>query len=184
MEILLFALHLWLVADVPVEIGIQVHLAADEHDVDRYDLAATLISEHSGPDHRFSFFDSLKRTSTIRYPVDSEGSDGEVGLFQVKATWARRMGLQPDDRYSLEHNVALGAYVVAAAQESHAEHTEAWHHWIAHWKCGPASREIRCGRCHFAQMKWVRIRKSLVAVRPATAWIRSSAKEWRKMCLR
>jgi hypothetical protein len=55
MEILLFALHLFIVADVPVAVGIEVHHAAELYQVDRYDLAATLVSEHSGPAHRFSF---------------------------------------------------------------------------------------------------------------------------------
>jgi hypothetical protein len=184
MEILLFALHLFIVADVPVAVGIEVHHAAELYQVDRYDLAATLVSEHSGPAHRFSFFDSLRREDTFSYPIGSEGQGGEVGLFQVKATWARKEGLHPDERYKLRENVELGAYVLAQAQESHAKHPGAWHHWIAHWKTGPGKRELRCGQGHFAQMKWKRIRLSLVSVRPVTEHIKASAREWRKMCRR
>jgi len=183
---LLFALHLNVVADVPFEYGVRVYLAAKEFGLHPYDLAATLISEHSGPDSDFSLFSSAGYRHTFKYKPETLGrhakrGEKERGIFQVKPNWVftanKKLGTnwKKDDLFDASVNIRVGAFVISENIKSHKDcgdearkHglVDTLHSWTAHFKCAAKSRDDLLGRCRVAQRKWDKIRGSLTSVLP------------------
>lgn len=187
--VLLFALHLNVVADVPFEYGVRVYLAAQEFSLDPYDLAATLISEHSGPDYDFSVYNSAGYRYEFDYETTSLGrhtkkGEKERGLFQVKPNWVHvangKLGTAwtKDDLFDPAINIRIGAFVVSENMASHEGCpskardrglTDTLHSWTAHFKCGRSARDDLRGRCRTAQRKWDKLRGSLTSLLPGSA---------------
>lgn len=167
----LFAQHLFDVADVPHEYGFYTYDAALEIGEDPYDLAALLISEHSGPDLDFSYEGSKAYPYTFTYSPDSEGSGGEIGLYQLKPRWARKAAKfygtdwKAEDLYDPEINTKAAAYVMHQLKKNHREdcgpQENSLHTWSAHYKCARKSRDDLRGRCRWAQKKYEKLRYSL-----------------------
>lgn len=161
----LFALHLYVVADVPPEYGALVFEAALEEGIDPYDLGAVLISEKSGPDYDFSLLSALSSDTVYTWETDAEGSAGERGLFQLVGRHAYKTGHQPEDLLEPKPNILTAASVVRHNHERHERCGEnSVHDWIAHFKCAPAARDYLRGQCRYAQVKWTYLRHSLTSV--------------------
>lgn len=178
---LLFALHLYAVADLPPEYGAMIYDAAEEERIDPYDLAAVLISEKSGRDRDFSIEASFRRSYSFEWDPLAHGDDDERGLAQLKPRHAKKAGFVADQLWEPWPNIRTAAAVVAVNQESH-ETCESrrfnWHRWIAHYKCGPASRDGIDTRCYWSQRKWLYVRTSLVSIRSPD--FKAMAKQERK----
>jgi len=139
---LLFAVHLYAIAGVPIPLGVELSQAAKLEGVDRYDLAATLISEHHGAyDPRPS-------------PTGAEG------VWQLRPVWAEHWseatGIK-GDVHDPETRSRIAAWVIAYSQRRHLACSPGGHTWVAHWKCGPGGRDS----CTGPQRRWERIRARL-----------------------
>lgn len=184
----LFIIHLGLAAQVPPELGADVWAAAEAHSVDPYDLAALLISEESGKHWNFSLTKAAARRdrgTRFVYKSTAEGQAGEQGYFQISESWRRKYARQvlgdPKAEVDLTDptvNVYVGAFVMAKALESHADHSDKKHHWTAHWKCGRGARNDSCGGCKQAQVKWKGIRSSLMRLTTTKEQRKTRRREW------
>lgn len=173
----LFALHLFVVAGIPPEISHHVWESSLHHDVHPYDTAATLISEHSGPQWDYSL---LSADHSIDWTA-RDGADGETGLMQVMPRWYKAAGADTADT-SAATNIDVAAYVIAQAQASHADGSKA-RHWVEHYKCKRSARGTQCGQCGYASRKWQRIRASLTRITTPRALHRSHQKLWANRCM-
>ena len=178
--LVLYILHLAFVANISPEVSAAMYQAAQDHGLDRYDLAATLISEKSGSRADFSLVGSQLYGVTWKWDPEVKGADGETGLFQVVDRWAHKAGYQASQLTDPKVNVQVGAYTLAQAFASHADCEQGWHNHpaIAHWKCRPGERD-QGGQCRASWSKWVVVRASLgrllpIPGRPVTANIRAA----------
>lgn len=119
-------------------LGAELFDAAELEGVDRYDLAATLISEHHGS------YDP--RTSPT----------GAEGVWQLRPQWGIEWGGTRDSVHDPATRSRVAAWVIRYSQERHAK-CGPGHHWIAHWKCGPGGRDDCAGPVR----RWERIRRAL-----------------------
>ena len=147
-----FALHLFVAADVPIDYGVMAYMAAERHDVDPYDLAALLVSEHNGA-----------------YPHDSVSNRGASGLYQVAPMWLDwandKYGVEwtRDDMHDPMVNTELAAMVVKYSQDRvEKKQCGSGYHWVAHWKCRKESRHGESQRCDYSVRRYLRIRAQLV----------------------
>jgi hypothetical protein len=178
----LFALHLYVVADVPPEYGALVYEAALQEGVHPYDLGAVLISEKSGPDYDFSLLTTLADDTTWDWDTEAQGSDGEVGLFQLAPRHASKAGYKAGDLDEAEPNIRTAAVVVRYNHERHEKHGDTGCvSFIAHWKCAPSARRDTSGRCAYAQAKWQMLRVSLVSVFPPRSSWKRIKRRWKKL---
>ena len=165
-----YCLHLWLVAGVPVEVSREMHLASEDLGLDRYDLAAYLLSEHSGPEAQWSVLASIARGHEIDWTDSRDGSAGERGLFQTMPRWARKAGYSAAELGDPIVSVRVGAYVLDQAEESHRDcmlRRYPWHRLsIRHVKCGSSARDDTEGQCAYSARKWWKIRVTLGAIFP------------------
>jgi hypothetical protein len=163
-----YVAHLNLVATIPIEYGWYLFNAALKTGLDPLDLAAVLISEHSGPDKDFSLVGGISRDYYEDYEVDAEGKAGEVGMFQTMPWWAKKAGFTQEDLKDPEKSIQIGAFVVKNNQESHSQKCEkqryVWHTWIAHYKCARKDRDLLEGFCRYKQNKWWQLRISLGSI--------------------
>jgi len=168
----IFVAHLEAVAEVPREIGHYTWQAARAIGEDPLELAALLISEHSGPAIDFSFETTLANGGHgVTYELDSVGSRGEVGLFQQDAFWVRKANKhygtdwKEEDLYDPWVNTQIAAYQMRSAKRRHAKKCEGkrsnLHTWVAHWKCATKARNAIRGQCRWAQQKYEKLLYSL-----------------------
>lgn len=168
----LYVYHLETVANVPKEFSSQMYQAALDIGEDPYDLAALLISEHSGPDMDFSWEGSQEYSYEFQYQTDSVGSAGELGLFQLMPRWvtlaAEFYGTNwtSEDLLNPEVNIRAAAFVLHTLRESHQKcekRTYNYHDWPAHYKCSRTSRDVidPSNRCRWSQKKFEKLRYSL-----------------------
>jgi len=170
---LAFLVHLLVAAEVPVDVSAHTWEAARAQGVDPYDLAAFLISEHSGPDFDFSVQTALASGGYgVTYDLDSVGSAGELGVYQQEPYWVRKASKAlktewtKEDLLDLEVNTKVAAYQLWHAQDKHARACgkDSLHTWVAHLKCARKARNQVKGQCRYAQRKYEKLRYSLGAV--------------------
>ena len=176
---LLFALHLACVANVPLDHGLQIFAAVDTFEA-RYDLAATLVSEHSSGRWDFSLQGAIVRAAqgkrAITYEADAEGKGGERGLYQLWPGWAGEFGYKKADLWEPETNIIVAAAAIDYMQTSHASCNGSDHAWVGHYKCKDEARDSVYGRCLWAQNKWLRLRASLVSLGTPADYLKAQRK--------
>jgi hypothetical protein len=148
--VVLFALYLTVVADVPIEYGAMLYTASADHGVAPLDMAALLVSEHGGA-----------------YPADSVSDRGATGLYQIAPFWVQwanaehSKGWTRDDLFDPAVSTELAAMIVRYTQDrvrsKQCDPNEPYH-WVAHWKCSRATRETGC---EYPVRKYKRIRAEL-----------------------
>lgn len=121
---ILFASSMASSADIPFEIGVEIYASAEDASVDPYELAAFLVTEHP----------------SLKYPSDSVGDSGEIGLFQIMPMWAHEFGWTDEDLFDWRVNTHVASEILAYALDSH-EGCTGTHTWHAHLKAGAAHRE-------------------------------------------
>ena len=168
--IALYCIHLALIAGVPVEVSREMHLASDELGIDRYDLAAYLISEHSGPQADWSLLSSVARGDDTDWYNARDGSDGERGIFQTMPRWARKAGYTAEQLDDPIVSTRVGAYVLAQAVESHRSCESRRYNLhrlpIRHAKCRKSARDDTTGQCAYSARKWWKVRVTIGSLFP------------------
>jgi hypothetical protein len=161
----LFILEMKVVAEIPADYSRYILTASRAYSVDKLDLAAVLISEHSGPDKDFSLEGSLSRDYPQDYDPNSVGQAGEIGLYQIMPRWAKLAGYTKNDLYDPEKNTQVAAFVISTNKAKHIRSCETqkyvYHTWIAHYKCERKDRNKFDGFCRNKQNNWWLLRASL-----------------------
>jgi hypothetical protein len=87
-----FALHLYYVADLPLEYGYYIWRFSAEQGIEPYDFAAYVVSEKSWSHSDFSIVGKLQRPKKVvfDYEPDAYGSGGELGISQIIPFWVRK----------------------------------------------------------------------------------------------
>lgn len=165
----LFVAQLNLAVGLPIDYGNELYDAAVANQVDKYELAATLIAEHAGPDYDFSL-GTARKYRKLNFDPLSEGKSKERGLFQIKPSWAKKAGVNADDLFDPYINIQVGAFVVKTNQAKHAKacaHKKyQWHSWYAHYTCHRRERDQLQGFCRFKQLRYEKILHSLTEATP------------------
>lgn len=181
---LVFSCHLSIVADIPPEYSTAILVSSAKEEIDPYDMAAVLISEHSGRDYNFSLLgypdeDWLHAWEPAEVSV---GLGGELGLFQLGKYWRRKTGLSDEDAGDPILNIFAAAAAIRGMQESH-EGCAGDHTWVAHYKTSPGYRDVVCGQIGWSKRKWKRLRASLTRLTKPWAMAKEHARRYRKHCV-